>query len=135
MKRVRGIAAGIGIAALMVIAMACGSSAPTVAGSIAPDLHLTSEGVEYNGAEIVGAVNTNGTIVCCGTQIDMDDMEVVAAGTIYYPDRDAGVDVYRPTTGATTDVYTFHPARRVEASGVPGGSYTSPATWTRWTAS
>ena len=119
----------------MVIGMACGSPAPSVSGSLAPDLRLTAEGVMYNGAEIVGAASTDGPIIGSGTPIDMSDMEVVAVGTIHYPDRDAGAEVYRPTTGATTDVYTFHPARRVEASGEPGGSYTSPATWTRWTTS
>ena len=119
----------------MVIGLACGSSAPTVSGSLAPDLHLTVEGVAYNGAEIVGAVSADGSIAGGGTLIDMNDMEIVAAGTIHYSDRDSDAEVYRPTTGATTDVYTFHPARSVEASTKHGGTYTSPSTWTRWTAS
>ena len=135
MNRLRGIGVGIGIAALMVIGMACGSPAPSVSGSLAPDLRLTAEGVTYHGAEIAGAAGTDGSMIGGGTRIDMNDMEVVAVGTIHYPDRDADAEVYRPTTGATTDVYTFHPARSVEASAEQGGSYTSPATWTRWTSS
>ncbi len=134
MNKVRGLAAGIGIAALMVIGAACGGAAPTAVGSIAPDLHLTLEGVDYDGAEVVGAVSPDGSIAGGGTPIDMDDMEAVAEGTIHYPDHDATAEVYRPTAGSTSDVYTYHPARIVEASAEAGGSYTSPATWTRWTA-
>jgi hypothetical protein len=63
----------------------------------------------------------------------MDDMEAVGTGTNHNPDGDASVEVYRPKAGATTDVYTFHPAQTVEASGEPGGTATGPATWTRWT--
>ena len=72
--------------------------------------------------------------MCCGTPINMDDMEVVGTGTNHNPDGDASVEVYRPKAGATTDAYTFHPAQTVEASGEPGGTATGPATWTRWTA-
>ena len=61
-------------------------------------------------------------------------MEVIGTGTNHNPDGDAGVEVYRPKAGATTDVYTFHPTQTVEASGEPRGTATGPATWTRWTA-
>ncbi len=57
------------------------------------------------------------------------------------------VEVYRPKAGATTDVYTFHPAQTVELSRegaaywdyefTPEAKYgtdTGPATWSRWTA-
>ncbi len=99
---------------------------------IAPNLRLTFDEVEYTGVEILGAASPNGPIVCCGTPINMDDMEVVGTGT--RNNSDASVEVYRPKAGATTDVYTFHPAQTVEASGEPGGTDTGPATWTRWIA-
>ena len=135
MDRMRGLAAGIGIVALTVVGIACGCPAPTVAGSITPDLRLTSEGVEYTEAEIVGTVSPDGSITGGGVPIDIGNMEVVATSTIHYPDHDAGAKVYRPTVGVATDVYTFQLARSVEASGEPGGTYISPATWTRWTSS
>ena len=107
---------------------------PAVTGMIAPNLRLTFNGVEYTGVEILGAASPNGPVMCCGTPINMDDMEVVGTGTNDKPDGDASVEVYRPKAGATTDVYTFHPAQTVEASGEPGGTATGPATWTRFTA-
>ena len=64
----------------------------------------------------------------------MDDMEVVGTGIQHNPDDDATVQVYRPKADGTTDVYTFHPAQTVEASGEPGGTATVRATWTRWIA-
>ena len=100
---------------------------------IAPNLRLTFEGVEYTGVEVVSAASPTGPIMCCGTPINMDDMEVVGIGTNHNPNGDASVEVYRPKVGATTDVYTFHPAQSVEASGEPGGTATGPATWTHWT--
>ena len=115
------------------ISVAPPALAPAVTGMIAPDLRLTFEGVEYNGVEVLSAASPTGPVMCCGTPINMDDMEVVGTGTNHNPDGDASVDVYRPKTGATTDVYTFHPAQTVKASGEPGGSSTGPATWTRWT--
>ena len=107
---------------------------PAAMGMMAPDLRLTLEGVEYTGVEVLGAATPAGPIVCCGTPINMDDMEVVGTGTKHNPDGDASVEVYRPKAGATTDVYTFHAAQTVEVSGEPGGTDTGPATWTRWTA-
>ncbi len=101
---------------------------------IAPDLRLTFEGVEYTGVGILSAASPTGPVMCCGTPIDMDDMEVVGTGTNHNPDGDASVEVYRPKADATTAVYTFHPAQTVEASGEPGGTATGPVTWTRWTA-
>ena len=101
---------------------------------IAPDLRLTFEGVEYTVVEILGAASPTGPIVCCGTPINMDDMEIVGTGKNQNFNNDASVGVYRPKAGATTHVYTFHPARTVEAAGEPGGTDTSPATWTRWAA-
>ena len=87
--------------------------------------------VEYNPlrAETLLALVTP-----CLTPINMDDMEVVGTGTDHNPDGDASVEVYRTKAGATPDVYTFHPAQTVEASGEPGGTDTGPATWTRWIA-
>ena len=99
-------------------------------------LLLTFDGVEYAGVENLGAASPNGPIVCCGTPINMDDMEVVGTGTRNNPDGDASVEVYRPKAGATTDVYTFHPAQTVkdrEPGGLPP-SPARPASWTRWTA-
>ncbi len=123
--------------------------APAGTGMNAPDLRLTFEGVEYTEDLIVGALSPTGVCVhynplpagtllaqvtpCMNPIINMDDMEVVGTGTDHNPDGDASVDVYRPKAGATTDVYTFHPAQTVEASGEPGGTATGPATWTRWT--
>ena len=107
---------------------------PAPAISSGPPLRLTFDGVEYAWAEALGAASPNGPIVCCGTPINMDDMEVVGTGTNHNPDGDASVEVYRTKAGATTDVYTFHPAQTVEASGEPGGADTGPATWTRWIA-
>jgi hypothetical protein len=106
---------------------------PAVMGMMAPDLRLTFEGVEYTGVEVLSAASPTGPVMCCGTPINMDDMEVVGTGTNHNPDGDASVEVYRPKAGATTDVYTFHPAQTFEASGEPGGTATGPATWTRWT--
>ena len=107
---------------------------PAVTGMIAPNLRLTFEGVEYTGVEVLSAARPTGPVMCCGTPISMDDMEVVGTGTNHNPDGDASVEVYRPKAGATTDVYTFHPSQTAEASGAPGGTTTGPATWTRWTA-
>ena len=101
---------------------------------IAPNLRLTFDGVDYAGVEILGVASPTGPIVCCETPINMNDMEVVGAGTNHNPDGDASVEVYRTKAGATTDVYTFHPAQTVEASGEPGGIDTGPATWTLWIA-
>ena len=108
--------------------------APAVMGMIAPNLRLTFEGVEYTGVEVLTAASPTGPVMCCGTPINMDDMEVVGTGTNHNPDGDASVEVYRPKAGATTHVYTFHPAQTAEVSGEPGGTATGPATWTRWTA-
>ena len=104
--------------------------APAVTGMIVPDLRLTFEGVEYSGVEVLSAASPTGPVMCCGTPIKMDDMEVVGAGTSHNPDGDASVKVYRPKAGATTDLYTSH--QTIDASGEPGGTATGPATWTRW---
>ena len=98
------------------ISVAPPAPAPAVTGMIAPNLRLTFEGVEYTGVEVLSAASPPGPVVCCGTPINMDDMEVVGTGTNHNPDGDASVEVYRPKAGATTDVYTFHPAQTVEAS-------------------
>ena len=90
-------------------------------GMMAPDLRLTFEGVEYTVVEILSAASPTGPVMCCGTPINMDDMEVVGTGTDHNPDGDASVEVYRPKAGATTDVYTFQPAPQWP-------------NWTRWTA-
>jgi hypothetical protein len=135
MNSIRGLVAVFGIAALALIAVACGGADHTAAGSMAPDLHLTFEGVDYIGAEIAGAVSADGSIVAGGAPIDMTEMEIISIATIHYPDHDAITEVYQPAVGSTTDVFTFHPARTVGSSSEPGGEYTSPATWTRWTVS
>ena len=116
------------------ISVAPPAPAPAVTGMIAPNLRLTFKGVEYTGVEILSAASPTGPVMCCGTPINMDDMEVVGTGTNHNPDGDASVEAYRPKAGATTDVYTFHPSQTVEASGEPDGTVTGPATWTRWTA-
>ncbi len=116
------------------ISVAPPAPAPAVTGMIVPDLRLTFEGVEYTGVEVLSAASPTGPIMCCGTPINMDDMEVIGTGTDHNPDGDASVEVYRPKAGATTDVYTFHPAQTAEVSGERGGTATGPATWTRWTA-
>ena len=169
---IRGFAAIIAVAALMVIGVACGNGAeptslneeaptqapPTVggitpgvqpvpasmgtpapsmspaAGSTSEPLLLTFDGVEYTAVEWLSAASPNGPIVCCGTPINMDDMEVVGTGT-RNTDADTSVEVYRPKAGATTDVYIFHPATTVE-NRKPGGPPPSPARlaqWVRWT--
>ena len=153
MNKIQGTTTALGIAALMVIALACGNGAeptvtgsiaadlrptvtgsiaadlrPTVTGSIAADLRLTFEGVEYTAAEILGAATPNGSRVSGGTPIDMDDMEVVGTGAWHQSAGDRTMQIYRPKVGGTTDVYTFHTTQtvsRVEAD-------TTPATWTRW---
>ena len=107
---------------------------PAGMGMIAPNLRLTFEGVEYTGVEVLSAASPTGPVICCGTPINMDDMEVVGIGTNHDPDGDASVEVYRPKAGATTHVYTFHPAQTVQVSREPGGTDTGPATWLRWTA-
>ncbi len=148
---IRGFAGIIGVAALMVIGVACGNGAeptslneeaptqapPTVGGkttgvqpgpaaspsSSGPPLRVTFDGVEYAAVEWRAAIN-------------MDDMEVVGTGTRNNPDGDTGVEVYRPKAGATTDVYIFYPATTVkdrEPGGLPP-SPARPAQWVRWTA-
>ena len=107
---------------------------PAVTGMIVPNLRLTFEGVEYTRVEVLTAASPTGPVMCCGTPINMDDMEVVGTGTNHNPDGDASVEVYRPKAGATTNVYTFHPAQTVEASGELGRTDTGPTTWFRWTA-
>ncbi len=110
---------------------------PEGMGMIAPNLRLTFDGVEYAGVEILGAASPTGPIVCCGTPIDMDDMEVVGTGAQHNPDDDATVQLYRPKANGTTDVYTFHPAQtRSKVEGAPPADEadTTPATWTRWIA-
>ena len=106
-------------------------------GMIAPNLRVTFDGVEYTGVEILGAASPNGPIVCCGTPINMDDMEVVGTAIQHNPDGDATVQVYRPKVDWTTDVYTFHPSQtlsKVEGTPPEDETDTTPATWTRWTA-
>ena len=170
---IRGFAAIIAVAALMVIGVACGNGAeptslneeaPTQAPPTVPQfaggeslppapgvqpvpasmgmpaaissgpLRLTFDGVEYAAVEWLGAASPNGPVVCCGTPINMDDMEVVGTGIRQKRDGDASVEVYRPKAGATTDVYTIQPAQTVELSKELGGTDTGPATWSRWTA-
>ena len=112
----------------------------------APDLRLTFEGVECTGVDILGAASPTGAIVCCGTPINMDDIEVVGTGKNHNPDGDASVEVYRPKADDTTDLYTFHPAQKsseVEGARPEDDDATAgvaadadddePATWTRWT--
>ena len=94
------------------ISVAPPAPAAAVTGMIAPNLRLTFEGVEYTGVEILGAASPNGPIVCCGTPINMDDMEVVGTGIQHNPDGDAPVQVHRPKADDTTDLYTFHPAQK-----------------------
>ena len=106
-------------------------------GMIAPNLRLTFDGAEYTGVEILGAASPNGPIVCCGTPINMDDMEVVGTGIWHKRDGDATFQLYRPKANGTTDVYTFHPAQtRSKVEGAPPADEadTTPATWTRWIA-
>ena len=109
---------------------------PPVASFSGPPLRLTLDGVEYAAVEWLGAASPNGPIVCCGTPINMDDMEVVGTGTRNTDgDASVSVEVYRPKAGATTDVYIFHPATIVEdrEPGGPPPSPAQPASWTRWT--
>ena len=86
-----------------------GQLVPAGMGMIAPNLRLTFDGVEYTGVlrltfdgveytgvEILGAASPNGPIVCCGTPINMDDMEVIGTGILHNPDDDATVQLYRP---------------------------------------
>jgi hypothetical protein len=96
MNRMRDLAVVFGVAALMAIGMACGGAASEVAGSMALDLRLTFQGVECTGVEVVGAATSNGAIVCCGTPINMANMEVVGTGVNHHPDRDDR-RVYLPT--------------------------------------
>ena len=93
------------------ISVAPPAPGPAVTGMIAPNLRLTFKGVEYTGVEILGAASPNGPIVCCGTPINMDDMEAVGPGIQHNPDGDAPVQVHRPKADDTTDLYTFHPAQ------------------------
>ena len=133
------------MAALMVLALACGNGAeptspndeaPTLApgvqpappamGMIAPNLRLTIDGVEYTVVEILSADSP---------AINLADMEVVGTGTLHDPD--AAVSVYRSRADGTTDVYTFQPAQtpsKVEGAPPEDEAETTPATWTRWTA-
>ena len=106
-----------------------------VTGMIAPHLRLTFERLEYNGIEILGSASPNGPIVCCGTPINLDDMEVVGTATWHHFDGDETVQVYRPKVGGTTDVYTFHPAETLDVEGEADETDTTSATWTRWTTS
>ena len=102
-------------------------------GMMAPDLRLTFEMVRYTGVEILSAASPTGPIACCGTPINMDDMNVVGTGTDHNSDGDASVEVYQPKAGATTDLFTFHPAQPVVVSEEPGGTGTGPASWIHWT--
>ena len=125
---------------------------PAVTAMIAPNLRLTFKGAEYIGVEILGAASPNGPIVCCGTPINMDDMEAVGTGIQHIPDGDAPVQGYRPKADGTTDLYTFHPAQKSsevegarpeddddtndvseEAAADAADDAAAPATWTRWT--
>jgi len=91
--------------------------APAVTGSTAPNLRLTFEGVEYSGVEILGTASPTGPIVCCGTPIDMDDMEFIGTGAEHNPDVDTTVQIYKQKAGGTNDVYTFHPAQTLGTTG------------------
>ena len=121
MSRTKGLALGLGVATLIVVGLACGGGndvpqesadfdappaegpstisvaptalAPAVTGIIVPDLRLTFEGVEYTGVEVLSAASPAGPVMCCGTPINMDDMEVVGTGTNHNPDGDASVEV------------------------------------------
>ena len=127
--------AGVGVHGVSVVGHGrCPEGVQPVPAISSGPLWLTFDGVEYAAVEWLGAASPNGPIVCCGTPINMDDMEVVGTGTDHNPDGDASVEVYRPKAGATTDVYTFQPAQTVELSRESGGTDTGPATWFRWTA-
>ena len=134
----KGLAAILGVAALVVIGVACGNGVePTSLGSILPNLRLTLDGVEYTAVEIVGETSPNGSVVCCGTTINVDDMKVVGSGVWHKPDGYATVHVYRPRADGTTDLYTFHPSEtpsKVEGAPPVDETDTTPATWTVWTA-
>ena len=139
MSRIKGPLAVFGVAMLMVVVSACGNETepPAGMGVIAPDLRLTFDEVEHTGVEVLGAANPDGSIVCCGTPIDMDDMELVGTGAWHQSDGDKTVQIYRPKVGGTADVYTFHPTpTRSNVEGAPpeDEADTTPATWTRWTA-
>ena len=136
MSRIKGPLGVLGVAVLMVVIAACGNETepPAGMGVIAPDLRLMFNEVEYTGVEVLGAANPDGSIVCCGTPIDM---ELVGNGVWQKPDGDASVEVYWPKDGGTTDVYTFHPSQtlsEVEDTPPEDEADTSPATWTRWAA-
>ena len=141
MNRIKGLAAILGVAVVMAVAAACGNEAeptpvPPAIGSMVPNLELTFEGVAYTGVEVLGAASLNGPVVCCGTPIKMDDMELLGTGS-WYNGVDHTAQIYRPKAGGTTDVYTFHPAqtvRGVEGAPPEDETNTTPATWTRWTA-
>jgi len=117
-------------------------ASPPAMGMIAPNLRLTFEGVEYTGVEILGAASATvsedgmtGPIVCCGTPINSDDMEVVGNGTRHNPDGDTIVSAYRPKAGVTTDIYTLTPAQTFQVPEEPDETYTTTALWIRWIAS
>ena len=117
--------AGVGVHGVSVVGHGrCPEGVQPVPAISSGILRLTFDGVEYAAVEWLGAASPNGPIVCCGTPINMDDMEVVGTGTRNNPDGDASVEVYRPEAGATTDVYTKE----------LGGTDTGPAAWFRWTA-
>ena len=115
------------------ISVAPPAPAPAGTGMIAPDLRLTFEGVEYTGVEVLSAASPTGPVMCCGTPISMDDMEVVGTGVQHNPDGDATVKVYRPKADETTDVYTFHSSKE-EGTTTTDETNATPETWTRWTA-
>ena len=134
--------AGVGVHGVSVVGHGrCPEGVPSAPASMSMPaaissgiLRLTFDGVEYAAVEWLGAASPNGPVVCCGTPINMDDMEVVGTGT-RNTDADTSVEVYRPKAGATTDVYIFHPATTVEKR-EPGGlppSPARPAQWVRWT--
>ena len=117
-------------------------TSPPVMGLIAPNLRLMFKGMEYTGVEILGAASPmisgndiTGPIVCCGTPINSDDMEVAGSGTRHNPDGEDIVYVYRPKASVTTDVHTFTPAQTFQVTEEPDEADNTPATWIRWTAS
>lgn len=68
-------------------------SGPIPTGSmLAPNQRMTFEDVEYTGVGTLDAASLTGPIVCCGTPINIDDMEVAGTGT-NHSDGDAGVEV------------------------------------------
>ena len=150
MNRIKGLGIGLGMAAMMVVGLACGGgetqgpaqdqpgpsgspgeNTPPVMSGGAPLVRLTYEGAIYHSDPLstVEAANLN-----------EDDLELVGVTTEsnrLAPGSGESLDIYRLKNNEDGYVYTLEPASTYQDEGEDGQTITTitvEASWLRWSA-